>query len=277
MIATMGTADIGDRARALLAAVAPTGARALVCYASARHFLTEADPVWWLTRFRPLGPSAAAIDPGGGVDLFVTPTSDVARATEQVPGARIVTGGVEGLERWAATKGCSGDAVALWGGHKLVARSAAHLSAMLGALQVVDEACEEVSRRRDAADLVQLEAASRLADEGLAALVAAARPGAAEHEVAAAVRSRLRELGAGDTFLLLSSSRHNLALHPPTERMLAAGDVILIELSPSVGGMYTQLCRTYVVGSSPARLADAYGLLTESLSAGAATCRPGAV
>lgn len=272
---TEASQTLGDRAGALLAAVAPTGAHALVCYSSARHFLTESDPVWWLTRLRPLGPCAAAIDPEGGVELFVSPPSDVARARERVPGASVRAGGIETLEEWSVRHGLTGREVALWGGHKLVGRTSDALGALLGGFHLADELCEDVSRCRAPHEVATLESASRLAEEGMAALLTAARPGAAEFEVAAAVRRRLRDLGAGDSFLLLSSSRHNLALHPPTERLLAGGDVVLLELSPSTDGMFTQLCRTVAVGTPPQRLVDDYAVLTESLVAGAAACRPG--
>ncbi len=276
---TAPDAALAARAHALRDAVGASaaGAAALVCYSSGRHFLTEADPVWWLTRLRPLGPTAAAVAPDGTVTLFVEPVQDLPRAAEAAPGAEVRPGGLGALEGWRRSRVPAGEAVALWGGHKLVGRSAAALAAALGGLAVVDEACEGVSRRRDAPDVACLEAATRLAVEAEAAFRAAARPGAAEYEVAAAVRRELRRRGAGDVFLLVSSSQHNVALHPPTERVLAEGDVLLLELSPSVDGMYTQLCRTAVVGAAPSRLRADYDLLTASLVAGAAACRPDAV
>lgn len=265
------------RAEALLGAVEPSGARSVICYSSGRHFLTEADPVWWLTRLRPLGPAAAAIDPDGTVTLFVSPEFDVLRASGRVPGAQVRHGGIEALGEWSRARSLEGGAVGFWGHHKLVGRSSDALRSELGEVVAADACCEEVSRRRDDGDLAVLENASRLAAAGEQALRAAARPGAAEFEVAAAVRCRLRQQGAGDIFLLLSSSQHNLALHPPTDRVLAPGDVLLAEMSPSFEGMYTQVCRTAVVGEPPAQLREDYSVLTESLIAGAAACRPDAV
>lgn len=271
-------ATLADRARALWDAVradAP-GTRGLVCYSSGRHLLTEADPVWWLTRLRPLGPAAAAVDEEGEVSLFVEPPHDLARAAERVPSADVRPGGLGELSEWVRLRGAGGK-IALWGGHKLVARSATALDGALGTPRVVDDACEGVSRRRDAADVARLVHAAQLARDSEAVLRAAARPGAAEYEVAAAVRAQLRWSGAGDVFLLVSSSQHNFALHPPTDRVLAEGDVVLLELSPSVDGMYTQSCRTAVVGPATRQLRDDYELLTASLAAGADACRPGAV
>jgi Xaa-Pro dipeptidase len=270
-----GRGGISTRARALLDAVAPLSARAVVCYSSGRHFLTEADPVWWLTRHRPLGETVAAIGPDGAVDLFVAPDFDVARAKERARGARVRAGGVGELGRWQRALGAA-VAVAVWGRHKLVGRSADALAAALGGVVDADAVCEGVSRRRSSDDVHVLEQACRIADEGHRAMLDAARPGMAEFEVASEVLARMRDVGAGDTFLLLSSSRHNLALHPPTERRLAEGDVLLAELSPSVDGMYTQLCRTAVVGAASAQLRADYAILAESLAAGAGACLPGA-
>ncbi len=275
---TAAEGPLACRVRALLEAVgaAAPSAAAIVCYSSGRHSLTEADPVWWLTRLRPLGPTAAAVGPDGEVTLFVEPAYDVPRAADRVPAAEVRAGGPDALGEWARRRGVFGR-VALWGRHKLDGRSAAALDAALDVQVVVDEACEQVSRRRDGADVARLEAVTRLATEAEGAFRAAARPGVAEYELAAAVRAQLRRSGSGDVFLLVSSSQHNLALHPPTDRVLAEGDVVLCELSPSADGMYTQLCRTVVVGEAPPQLRDDHALLTASLVAGAAACRDGAV
>lgn len=266
------------RAQALLEATASAApdTSGLLCYSSGRHFLTEADPVWWLTRYRSLGPTTAAVSPEGDVTLFVQPASDLPRAAASAQRAEVRPGGFEALAGWCASRARAGGAVALWGGHKLVGRTAAALASAVGVPVPVDEACEDVSRRRDDVDVACLESATQLAVDAEAAFRAVVRPGVAEYQVAAAVRGELRRAGSGDVFLLVSSSLHNLALHPPTDRVLAEGDVLLLELSPSVGGMYTQLCRTAVVGSAPARLREDYSLLTASLEAGAAACRPGA-
>lgn len=266
----------GDRAVELLGAVAGVGCQGVVCYSSGRHFLTEADPVWWLTRFKPLGECVATVAPDGDVELVVSPGWDGPRARERAPGVVVRDGSpFEALEAWSGRTGLSGRAVALWGSGKLLGRSASRFTAAIGDATSADAVCEQVSRRRAPEDLAILEETSALAEEGFRELVATARPGAAEFEVAAAVQAKLRSLGAGDTFLLLSSSQHNLALHPPTERVLVPGDVVLVELSPSLAGAYTQICRTAVVGPPPAQVEADFDLLTASLVAGAAACCPG--
>lgn len=265
-----------ERAGDLLAAARQAGCGGVVCYSSGRHFLTDADPVWWLTRFKPLADSVALVLPDGAVELWISPCWDLPRARAQAPGACVRAGSLrDALASYRERTGVSNQAVAFWGRTKLTGRTESLVAGALGGATFLDEQCEQVSRRRTADDIAALEQVSALAVAGHHELLRVARPGIAEFEIAAAVQERLRLLGAGDTFMLLSSSLHNLALHPPTERVLAAGDVLLIELSPSLHGAYTQICRTVVIGVPATRLRQDFEVLTAALRAGAAACLPG--
>ena len=62
---------------------------------------------------------------------------------------------------------------------------------------------------------------------------------------------------------------------PSSERLLAPGDLILVELSPSVEGQFVQICRTVALGEPPPDTLHNYGLLVEAMRAGIAQVRPG--
>jgi Xaa-Pro dipeptidase len=265
-----------ERAGRLQAAAAESGKAAVVAYSSARHFLADADPVWWLTRFKPMGECVAMVAPSGEVDLVVTPGWDLARASEAAPDVNVQAGDVlASLAAWRTRTGLAGGEIAFWGGQKVTAERADALADVLGPLADYDAAFEQVARRRDAADIALAEQAAMLAIDGYHELLRILRPGIAEFEAIARLHLYLRELGADDTFLLMSASRHNLALHPPTERILAPGDVVLCEISPAVGGVYSQICRTVVLGPAGHPIRDDFDVLSAALTAGAGACRPG--
>jgi Xaa-Pro dipeptidase len=266
-----------ERAGRLLAAAAENGQAAVVAYSNARHFLAEADPVWWLTRFKPMGECLAMVAPSGEVDLVVTPGWDLARASEAAPDANVQAGDpLAALAAWRARTGLTGGEIAFWGEEKATAERAGVLADVLGPVAVSDAAFEQVARQRDAADIALAEQAATLAVDGYHELLRILRPGIAEFEAIARLHLYLRERGADDTFLLISASRHNLALHPPTERILAPGDVVLCEISPAVGGVYSQICRTVVLGPAGQAIRGDFELLSAALTVGAGACRPGA-
>ena len=63
---------------------------------------------------------------------------------------------------------------------------------------------------------------------------------------------------------------------PPSERRIAAGDLVTTELTPSVGGYFAQICRTLVVGKATPAQKRAFAVYLEALEAGVAAVRPGA-
>ena len=117
--------------------------------------------------------------------------------------------------------------------------------------------------------------AVEIAEAGYARLLEIARPGMPEYELASEVDAEMRAHGADDNFLLISASQHNRAVHPPTDRELGVGDVILAEISPSVEGQFAQICRSAVIGKPNGRQRDCFRLLTEAFDIGLRSCRQG--
>jgi Xaa-Pro dipeptidase len=122
------------------------------------------------------------------------------------------------------------------------------------------------------------DALRRATDIARAALsvLAEVRPGMREFELAALLDHAVKSRGADDVFLLLAGGPAHRAIRPPGDRALAAGDVVLLELSPSVDGHFTQLCRTVTLGRPVPAMRQAYDLLREAFAAGLAAVRPGA-
>jgi Xaa-Pro dipeptidase len=264
------------RAARLLEAVAGQGQEAVVAYSAGRHFLADGDPVWWLTRHKPMAECLALIAPDGSIELLVSPAWDEGRARDAAPGVIVRTGDpLAVLASWRSRTGLAAGEVAFCGRRQVTARRLRDLEQELGPLADADATCEHLARQRDPADIALAEQAAALAEEGCRELLRVLRPGMAEFEVVARVHLQLRELGADDTFLLISSARHNLALHPPTERVLAKGDIVLMEISPAVAGVYSQICRTVVLGAPTGSVQEDFDLLSESLAAGARACSPG--
>jgi Xaa-Pro aminopeptidase len=62
---------------------------------------------------------------------------------------------------------------------------------------------------------------------------------------------------------------------PPSQRRLAAGDLVTTELTPAIEGYFAQICRTLVVGKASETQRRAFQVFVDALAAGIAAVRPG--
>jgi Xaa-Pro dipeptidase len=118
--------------------------------------------------------------------------------------------------------------------------------------------------------------ATRIAELNYQHLLRIARPGMSEDELAVELRRHSKACGAEDNFLLLCASPHNRAVAPSNGRRIAAGDIILAEITPSYRGQLAQICRTVSVGPAPDLLKDKYNLVVRAMFAGIDAAEPGA-
>ena len=131
-------------------------------------------------------------------------------------------------------------------------------------------------RPKTAAELDAARRASAVAEAAYAALLELLAPGIAEHELIAALDVDVRRRGADDHFVLASSSPAGDNVRAPSARVLEPGDVVNVEISPSVDGQFVQICRTAVLGEASAQRRRDYDLIVTALREGMAATRPGA-
>jgi len=123
---------------------------------------------------------------------------------------------------------------------------------ILSELRMVKEP-EEIERIRGAA---------KVADAGMKAAVEAVKEGVTESQVAAAAEYGMRQAGAEEFWrsYVCSGPRTNIAHGLPTNRKLAQGDLVMIDIHPIVDGYSADICRTVCVGKPTAEQQEAYDL-----------------
>jgi Xaa-Pro dipeptidase len=227
-----------------------------------------------------IGPSGLVIADGLDPVLFITPSWDLARAREEAAGADIETRATDGL--FAALAAAARDAglapatLGVLGAERLTAVTRSALDDALGAGWAdFDQPAREVAMVKDTAEQELVRRASWIAEEGYRQALADVRPGMKEFEFAGRLDTYMHQLGADDNFLLVSASRHNRSVHSPSDRILADGDLLLAEISPSYQGAFAQICRTAVIGEPSKELSDSYELLRAAFAGGLAKCHPG--
>ena len=120
--------------------------------------------------------------------------------------------------------------------------------------------------------------AAALADAALAHARKVARAGMSETELAWEIERCLREGGSGTPpFELIVASGPNGALpHAhPTDRPLAAGEPVVIDIGAKVGGYTSDLTRTLCRGEPDERFRELYPLVLRAQQAALVGVRPG--
>ncbi|MGH7124334.1 MAG: M24 family metallopeptidase, partial [Stellaceae bacterium] len=223
--------SLARRRETLAQALRQDGIDALIAYGTGRHSFLASNPAWYVTGFRQLGPHMAVLLPCDGEPAaIVTPARDRARFREQSEIGEITA--VEpdaflGATQTAVEKrGLRGKRIAVAGGVQPRAVGDAWPS-ILGTTPLSGEKLvSDIAKVRDEWALACVREGAEIAERGWQRALEAARPGMAEYELAGEIEAYMRELGADDNFQLLSASQHNRAAHRPSDRALAAGDVL---------------------------------------------------
>jgi Xaa-Pro aminopeptidase len=241
------------------------------------HFIEKPNPVMVLGGFKALGPAAAILRGDGACELMVTPAWDAERAAECCGDAH-VTGAddvVDALLQWIARSGHSAKAIGLAGLPFLPWQIAGRIADALPHVRPADKLVFDAARAKTEEEITDARAAARIAERGYERLREIARPGMSEDALAVELKCYMKSLGAEDNFLLLCAGPHNRAVQPSTGRKLAPGDIVLAEITPSVRGQLTQICRTVVLGEPSAELMRKYDLVVHAMNEGIAAAVPG--
>lgn len=137
-------------------------------------------------------------------------------------------------------------------------------------------ALRELVMSKSAAEVEQLRAAAQAIDAVHARVPGLLRPGRTEAEVAADLHELiLREHTAVD-FIIVGSGPHGANPHHSfSDRMLRAGEMVVVDIGGTYGvGYHSDCTRTYVVGG-PGAEPEMYRVLREAQEAACRAVRPG--
>ena len=249
------------------------GLQTVLVHDSGRHNFLRMNYVAYLTDFISVGPETVLIVPLDDAPvLYLSPAWDIPRAQEEswVVDVRPFNELWSRLPRLAGNVGLIGREAMHAGLHDEIAKS-------LGRMPVnAKDIIENIARTKSAFELARLRRAAEIADAGVSALHEDARPGLKEYELAAIVEYRMRSLGAEDNFGMVVANSHNQALHPATDRIVQSGDIIIGEITPCIGGLFVQICRTMVLGQPAPVVREKYAILEKAMGLGMDAAKTGA-
>lgn len=271
--------EIGLQARieAVRRSMAASAIDLLVAASSGLHSLDRPDPVAYLTGYRSVGESVFLLPRDAAATLLVSPACDAERLARYTASPSLATDDLFGaLKSALSTNPVSEHAIATANFPSLPYQLAQRLVALIGAgSHPFDDVLYAAHPRKSLAELDRVRSATAIAEKGFARLLEIARPGIPECELAVELNCYTKSLGAEDNFLMLSASPHARAVMPSSTRKIEHGDVLLVEISPSFDGQFSQICRSVSIGSPRRELQDKYDLVLRAMWAGIETVRPG--
>lgn len=131
---------------------------------------------------------------------------------------------------------------------------------------------------KDDLEIERMKKAAQVADIGMQAAADAVKAGVTESQVAAAAEYAMRNAGAEGFWrtYVASGPRTNIAHGVPTNRRLAAGDLVMIDLHPIVNSYSSDLCRTVCVGQPMEEQLQTHGLFLHAQQETISKVREGA-
>lgn len=132
---------------------------------------------------------------------------------------------------------------------------------------------------KDPYEITLMRLAAAVTDEALRAIAAQGLVGRTEAEVAWALLGEFHRLGAeGEAFpTIVAAGDHGAHAHAlPGDRVIAAGELVVIDTGARVGGYCSDITRTFAAGDPPPALREMYAVVLEAQMAGLAAVRDGA-
>ena len=148
-------------------------------------------------------------------------------------------------------------------------------------VNVVDIApvMDELRMVKDASEIALMQRASEIAGIGMETAVQTLRVGITENEVAAEVEYAMRKAGGHGvaTPVFVNSGIRSGWLHgTASDKIIADGDLVVLDLVPRYNGYCANLCRTFVIGEPSAKQAEMFATYRQAQAAGIAALKPGA-
>jgi Xaa-Pro dipeptidase len=261
-----------ERRRRVGEAMAEAKIDALVVYGNA----WQGDYLRYASDFGILeGNAIAVVTADGRAELFLDSATEAERAEGETAGVEVRL--APDLAHEVAAH------LARLGNRRIAAAPRRFLPSYLAdpargfALEDATALVDRLLMHKIAAEHHALRRAAAIADEAYVVFREAAQPGRRQYELTAAVEAFLRGKGCPDNFMILGSGGKDvLGMTPPSDRVVAAGDLVTTELTPAIEGYYAQICRTLVVGRASDAQRRAHALYLEALEAGISAVRPGA-
>jgi Xaa-Pro aminopeptidase len=251
---------------------------ALLFYSSGQLSMLEVNAALWISGVLPIGPNTGVlVRPSGQATMIISHSWDEGRVRNQtwIDDVRAGDDFVKTVGDLFAKDVIRGE-IGIAGFSFMPAAVYRGLERLPQVrLKPVDPVVNFLARTPGAESLPVLIRAAEIADIGFSAIVKNAKVGMYEYELAAEMEYAMRFAGAEDDFGMLTASDHSHCAHPPQDRKIQPGDIIIAEITPALQSHFIQLCRTVVVGRASPLVREKFAILEEIMEKCLEKVRPG--
>ena len=266
-----------ERIERVLRRMAAARIDTLIALSNAKHHLARTNLAAHLMGYRALGESALVLRSDGSQRLIVTPAWDAERAALRRPELLLTAGDDLAVALAEVLRQRAPGRMATTGLDAMPHDLAMRLLDIVGKDALAfDATVNEVTAPKTDEEIANARKAVAIAEETHLHMLATARTGMRECDLAVEMNLYAREQGANDSFLMLSSGPHQQGVGASSNRPLERGDVIIAESTPAYDGQFGQICRSASVGAPSDVLVEKYKLLCRAMAAGIGKVRPGA-
>lgn len=148
-----------------------------------------------------------------------------------------------------------------------------------GRLRDVRQSVTLLRAVKDEREVAAMRRAAAVTDEALGLVAARGLVGRRERDVAWDLRAEYHRLGAeGEAFsAIVATGDHGAQAHAlPGDRVIASGELVVVDTGARVDGYCSDITRTYAAGEPSAELRRIYAVVLEAQLAGLAAVRAGA-
>jgi Xaa-Pro aminopeptidase len=273
-----GTESFRRKVDALRNAMEREKLSALLFYSSGQLSMLEVNAVLWISGVLPMGPNTVVVlRRSGEASMIIGLPWDEGRVRDRtwIADVRVADNFVAEIGAVLAQHGIAGEiGIAGYGFMPAAVYNGIEALPNIRA-KPADALLSSLARSPGTESLAALTRAAAIADIGFSAIVENAKVGMLEYELAAEVEYAMRAQGAEDNFGMLTASDHGHCAHPPQDRRIQAGDIIIAEITPAFEGHFIQLCRTAIMGEPSPLVREKFAILEEIMAKCLDKVRPG--
>lgn len=131
----------------------------------------------------------------------------------------------------------------------------------------VPDLVSPISQIKTKSEIASITTAAQIVSEAYEQMLGMVKPGMTEHEVATFLASKTRELGSErDAFdiIVVAGKRSAMPHGRATKTAIKKGDVVTVDFGACVDGLYSDMTRTFCVGTPTKKIVDVFAVLYDA-------------
>lgn len=212
--------------------------------------------------------------------ILITDPRYTEQASQQAPGWRVVTHGLDSLVELKKTlEGCRAGVV----GYETEQITDLEIRRLREALPKnhwtpMENVGKQIRAIKDEGELAALKQAIHIADQAVEEWTHTLAPGMSEREAAIELDYRFARLGSETpafSTIIAAGERGALPHATPSDRIIASGEMVVVDCGAVYQGYHSDITRTIWVGEPELRMREIYAIVRASQEAALAIIRPG--